>query len=235
MGRFFDYDNPILKTIGKIGDVVYLSAFWLLCSLPIFTIGASTTALYYALNKVVRHNRGYSWSEFFQSFKANFKQSTIIWLVVLGIYLIGIADCYFARILFDTVPLAKVLFLFFVVLIFFVTMWVVYLFPYVARFGNTTQAILKNCALIAIANFPKTFLLFLLFVISLIVFLIVPFGMMFVPGIYMILANRILEPVFRKYMSPEDLKAEELRNSEYIQDTFGDETKEDYSTECEKV
>jgi len=227
MGRFFNYDNPILKTIGKIGDVVYLSVFWLLCSLPVFTIGASTTALYYALNKVVRHNRGYSWSEFFQSFKANFKQSTIIWFIVIGIYLIGIADCYFARIFFNTVPLA-------IVFIIFVTMWVVYIFPYVARFGNTTQAILKNCALIAIANFPRTILLFLLLVVSLLVFFIVPCGMMFVPGIYMFLANRILEPVFRKYMTPEDLKAEEMRNSEYIQDTFGDETKEEQSTESKQ-
>ena len=50
----------------------------------------------------------------------------------------------------------------------------------------------------------------------------------------MFLANRILEPVFRKYMTPEDLKAEEMRNSEYIQDTFGDATKEEQSTESKQ-
>ena len=50
----------------------------------------------------------------------------------------------------------------------------------------------------------------------------------------MFLANRILEPVFCKYMTTEDLKAEEERNSEYIPDRFGEEQEEDNSTESEE-
>lgn len=117
----------------------------------------------------------------------------------------------------------------------FVAMWVVYLFPYIARFRNTTKAVIKNCALIAIANFPRTILLFLLFTVTVIVFFFVPLGMIFAPGIYMWVANRILEQVFCKYMTPEDLKAEEERNSEYMPDTFSDEQEVDDSTESEEA
>lgn len=214
MERFFNYDNPILRTIGKIGDIMYLSILWTLCSIPIFTIGASTTALYYAYNKAVRNNRGYAWKEFLQSFKTNFRQSTIIWMAALGIYVFGVADCFFARKLWDIFPISKILFILSIVLIILETMWLVYVFPYVARFENTTKATMKNCAILALANFPRTMLLVFIFLISAIVFLIIPPGIVFVPGVYMLAANRILEPVFRKYMKPEDLKEEDAQNGD---------------------
>lgn len=223
MRRFFNYDNSILTKLGKTGDIIYLSALWALFSLPVFTMGASTTALYYAVNKALCNNRGYSWSEFIQSFKANFKQSTKIWLLVLGIYLLSVLDCFVIMQFFDLYDFSKVLFAFFVFFIPLITMWVLYLFPYVARFENTTKAIMKNSVLMAIANYPRTLLLFFLFLLSIVAFVFVPLALLFVPGIYMLLAKRILEPVFRKYMSPEDLKAEEERNSEYVQDHFAEE------------
>lgn len=223
MSQFFNYDNPMLRKLGKVGDVIYLSALWALFSIPIFTIGASTTALYYAVNKSLRNNRGYSWEEFIKSFKANFKQSTRIWITVIGVYLFSILDALLIRQFCDLYSFTKVLFGVFIALVILVTMWVIYLFPYIARFENTSKAIMKNSALIAITNLAKTFLLLLLFLISLIAFFIVPMALLFVPGIYMYLANRILEPIFRKYMTPEDLKAEAERNSEFIQDHFGEE------------
>lgn len=227
MRRFFSYDNSILRKLGKVGDVIYLSAFWTLFSIPVFTMGASTTALYYAINKALRHNRGYSWGEFMKSFKTNFKQSTRIWLVVMGIYLFSLLDCFLVRRIFPSFAFADVLFAFFVALMILVTMWVTCLFPYIARFENTSKAIMKNCALIAITHFPRMLLLLFLLLISIILFFIVPLAMLFVPGIYMFLANRILEPVFCKYMTPEDLKAEEERNSEYIEDHFGEKTQKE--------
>ena len=92
MESLFNFDNKIFRILRKFCEMIYLSLLWLLFSLPIITIGASTTALYYATNKSLFHDRGYVWNEFWDSFKSNFKQSTICWLMMLGIYLLTIVD-----------------------------------------------------------------------------------------------------------------------------------------------
>lgn len=61
-------------------NLVVLHVLWVVYSLPIITIGASTTALYYSCMKMIRTNEGYVHRNFHHSFKQNFKQSTIIWL-----------------------------------------------------------------------------------------------------------------------------------------------------------
>lgn len=50
----FNYDNPVWRFIGKLGDLIILNVLWIVCSIPIFTIGASTTAVYYVTLKMVR-------------------------------------------------------------------------------------------------------------------------------------------------------------------------------------
>ena len=58
------------------------------------TAGAATTALYYTVNKVIRNNRSYIGREFWHAFKTNFRQSTIVWLILLLLYAIMGFDCY---------------------------------------------------------------------------------------------------------------------------------------------
>ena len=52
--RFMEYDSPIMCGIGKVMDILWLSTLWFLCCLPVVTIGASTTALYYTSVKAIR-------------------------------------------------------------------------------------------------------------------------------------------------------------------------------------
>lgn len=67
---------------------------WLICSIPLITIGASTTALIYSCMKLHKEE-GYVTKNFFSSFKENFKQSTLIWLIYLAVGAILVADLYF--------------------------------------------------------------------------------------------------------------------------------------------
>lgn len=78
--------------------------------------------------------------------------------------------------------------------------------------GKFAFALMKNCAIIALVNFKWSLLLLILFVVTVVGFIFVPVLSMFLPVIYMVIANRILERVFRKYMSDEDIEAEEERN-----------------------
>ena len=81
MRGIFGSDSRLMKVLGKIFDIGYLSIVFIIFSLPVVTIGASLTALYYAVVKVIRRDRGYVFQEFFRSFKLNFVKATILWLI----------------------------------------------------------------------------------------------------------------------------------------------------------
>ena len=88
--RFMEYDSPIMCGIGKVMDILWLSTLWFLCCLPVVTIGASTTALYYTSVKAIRRNRGYVTKTFFHALRMNFFPALGIWIL----YMAGIVLFY---------------------------------------------------------------------------------------------------------------------------------------------
>ena len=76
-------DNPVMNFLTIVCDIVILHFLWLLTSLPVLTIGASTTALYYTTMKCIRNGQGGVVKMFFKSFKDNFKQATGIGILAL--------------------------------------------------------------------------------------------------------------------------------------------------------
>ena len=212
MGNIFNYDGALIQSVNKMVDCILLNLLWILFSIPLFTIGASTTAFYYAVNKVVRNNRGYVWKEFLSSFQSNFKQSTGVWLILLIIYGVGMMDCYVAYQFMQMGDVPQWIFVLIIVVLVLVTVWANYLFPYIARFSNTTKAIMKNAGYMMTVNIGWSLLLLILLLVTVVLCLLVPLFVSFVPVIYMVFASKILERVFRKYMTPEDLEAERERN-----------------------
>ena len=83
MGKIFDMDNPVFRTISKLVDLIWLNIIFIIFSLPVVTIGASVTALMSVTMKMARDREGYMWAGFWKSFKENFKQSTIIWIIMI--------------------------------------------------------------------------------------------------------------------------------------------------------
>ena len=67
--RFNITDNVIVRALNKICDMVCLNVLWLICCIPVFTIGASTTALYTVMLKMVKNEEGYIFRGFFKAFK----------------------------------------------------------------------------------------------------------------------------------------------------------------------
>lgn len=64
----------------------------MVCSIPVITIGASLTAVFYAALKMARDEEGYVWKEFFKSFKQNLKQSILIELILAAFAAILLVD-----------------------------------------------------------------------------------------------------------------------------------------------
>ena len=215
MGSLFSYDNKFFTALSRITDAIILGVLWMICCIPVFTIGTSSTAFYYAYNKSIRQKRGYVWSSFFEGFKTNFKQSTKVWLLFIAMYVLILIDCIILQAMLDQNELAG----YFVVIIFgillLIIMWSLFLFPYMARFEDRIKVIIKNSILITIANAPWALLLFIVFAVCAVVFVIIPITTLFVPAIYMWIANLILERVFRKYMTPEDLAATKELEDDY--------------------
>ena len=96
-------------------------------------------------------------------------------------------------------------------------LWAVYTFAYLARFENTTKAVLKNSILFMFANMAKTLLVLLVFGISAFLVWLTPFSLVIVPLLCGWYLEVILESVFRKYMSEEDRKAEDERNQDFYE------------------
>ena len=149
----------------KLCYACYLNLLWFVCSLPIVTIGASTTALYYVCFKIVRDEEQHVGSQFFRSFRQNFRQATQLWLIMLGAGLFLGVDLYIVwHLRASTAGAAAVLWtLLLAFLIAVSVMYVIvltYLFPLLASVENTNRAMLKNSFLIGTHYLFVTILVF---------------------------------------------------------------------------
>lgn len=148
MRGIFNMEGPVMNFITKITYSAYLNILWLVCCLPVFTIGASTTALFYVTLKVAKNEEGSLTKAFFHSFKENFRQSTIIWLILLAVGIILGFDSYiFYHMRFENAfwTVATAVFLVAVVAYAIILM---YIFPLLARFDNTIRAMFKNAIML---------------------------------------------------------------------------------------
>lgn len=163
--KFLSYDSKFSQVMIRVCYACWLNLIWFVCSIPIVTVGASTTALYYVMLKLARGEEGNVTSMFFRSFKENFKQATVLWLIMLaaGIFL-GLDGYILVNLrrtaagplaVFWTILLAVVI----AAAVFYVIV-LIYLFPLVASVRNTNRAMLKNSFLIGAHYLFCTILVF---------------------------------------------------------------------------
>lgn len=216
MGALFNLDNPVWNFMGKVADLVILNLLAIICSIPIFTIGASWTALYFVTIRMVRKEEGYVIKDFFRSFKENFKQATIIWLLVLVVAAVFVGDFLIYSMMPEKIP--QVIMIVVVVLGFLALGTVVYVFPLLARFENTTKNTVKNAFLLSIVNIPQTVTAIILLVIPVVlaVFVLELFPIIIMVGVSLpaFLISLMLVRIFRK-LEPAEASGE---NEERIEE-----------------
>lgn len=210
---FFNYDNPVWRFIGKFWDVIILSFLWGICSIPIFTVGASTTAMYYVTLKLVRDEDGYTVRSFFKSFKENFKQATVIWLIMLAVGLILGGDLWFFLKVFHGDPkFRSVMIAIFLAFLFIYLAIFTYVFALQARFYNTIRKTLFNAFFMSIRHFPHTLGMLAIDVVLIIVALFYfPPLMLFGVALLAFANSYMLSSVFKRYMPEEREDNGELR------------------------
>ena len=154
MGRLFDAESRLVIFMGRVMDLIILSILWLVCSLPIITIGASTSALYYVTLKMVRNEDSKIAKSFFRAFKLNLKQGILLALL----FLVGGAVLYVNYAIISTIEgtIGKALGISLLALTFVFFNTMLYTFALQAQFENRVLTTLKNASLLFIQNLPKT-------------------------------------------------------------------------------
>ena len=153
--NIFSYDSKFSQLFLKLSYACWLNMLWMICSLPVITIGASTTALYSVTLKIADERESNITRQFVLAFRDNFKQATRMWILLLlaGILIGG--DFYVVlhmRSMTNGVPAimwTMNLALLIVILIIYAVI-LMYIFPLIARFENNDKAMLKNSLLIGI-------------------------------------------------------------------------------------
>ncbi len=205
--NFLSYDNLFGRFLYLVGDIVTLHVLWVVCSLPIVTIGASTTALYYSCMKRIRTDEGTISRNFFHAFRQNFRQSTLLWLLMLVLVFVMVLDLRIGLAVEGW--LGKVMLVscsVFLVPCFFISL---YIFPVQAKFDNPIRYNLKNAFLMSWHSFGYTLLLVVIagtfFVMTL---CFQPFmGLMIIcgAGFYGYITSAVYVQVFRRYL-PDEMK-----------------------------
>ncbi|MCL1842357.1 MAG: DUF624 domain-containing protein [Defluviitaleaceae bacterium] len=206
MRDFFSLEGSFNKYAGFLADTVILSFIWIFFSLPIITIGASTTALFYVSTRRIANREGYLTSDFWQSFKANFKRATLLWLIIFAIGFLVIWNMLLAfqnpdmmgRFSSLVIPVQIVV----LIELAFVT---TYIFPVTARFDMGFKETLKSCFFMANRHFLTSLTCTLIFVGLFVAALEFFPPLIFIsPGIYAMLSSHMLMRVFKKYRPEMD-------------------------------
>ena len=205
--KLFSYDNPILSTLRRLADYFVLGLLWVVASVPVITGGAATTAALQTVKTSIRKDEGQMWRTFWRQFRAEFKQATILWLLMLA--LSGILFLNFCIIRDNDMPLVFEIVGYAACLMAF--LWMQLWFGYLSSFEDDTKTLLHNTFRIAISSpgwtvlsgvlsFAAVIVAYIsLFTISLLLF-VIPACYLFV---YCVLMNKIFSP----YLSPEEKRA----------------------------
>lgn len=213
----FNYDNKVFEFINRVVDTMFVALLWVVFSLPVITIGASTTAYYETVHKVLRQNKNYIWHTFWTTFISNFKRSTIVWLIQLGLSLFFLLDLKITKEALAQGQKEGFLYYFFCVTIIVMYVWFIFNCAYIARIEDGIKKTMKNTAIMMIMNLQWAALIFVILCASFVVIAFVPISVLFVPTGVMFLYDLIILKVFNKYINMADEeKVVEVDESEVV-------------------
>lgn len=165
--KFFSVESPLYKFLSKFLDVVKLNFLWILFSIPVVTVGASTVAAMSVALKMTDDEEGYIGKSFLKAFKENWKQGTFLWIItVIAVYAI-----YMDFQLFEAVENNPIVFLIIgMVSIALAVVALLYSYPLAARYENTLINTIQNSINISRKFFGRTLLLVIVIAVEYIVF-----------------------------------------------------------------
>jgi uncharacterized membrane protein YesL len=158
LGEMFNMDGKFFEAMSRVADLVILNLLFLLCSIPILTMGAAVTAMYDVTKQMAENRESYIVRSFFHSFRENLKASTKLWLILLFILLILITDMNLCH-QFASGMTEKLIEIIILLPIILVKFMILYSLTLQSTFENTIGQTLKNALLISLAHAPWSILM----------------------------------------------------------------------------
>jgi len=208
MREFFSLDGPFNKYGGFLADTLVLSLMWLLFSIPIVTIGAATSAMFYVSTRRIAEREGYITADFWLAFKANFKRATLLWLllfvaggiIALNIWLLTTEAINTEAVGIMGLFILPAQFIFGLQLIFMS----IYMFPITARFEMGFVQTIKSSFIMANRHFLTTVVCAGLLFAVIIVGMATGFLILAAPGVYAMLSSYLIMRIFKRYRPEMD-------------------------------
>ena len=197
MERLFSYDNPVMRGIGSAAKCVGLCLVCILCCLPVVTIGAATSALYYSIERSLKNDRGYVISSFFEALRRDFRQSLPAGILALVLEFIFLNDFRILYIFLQDGQAIGYLCIPFAILMVLVPLYLIWTCAVIARFDNTLKNNLKNSLILMLTNPVKTILMALILLFAFIVIYIMPISILIMPVVALWLITGLTESTFR--------------------------------------
>ncbi|MDY3249081.1 MAG: DUF624 domain-containing protein [Candidatus Choladocola sp.] len=221
MRNLFSMDSGIFRFLTRLADLMILNILFIVCCIPIVTIGASVTSLYYVTLKMAVNEEGYIAKAFLKSFRQNFRQATVIWLILLvlgcvfGIdfYILYYSEGSFFTVLRFCIGATALVYL----------MVLLYVFPTLARFYNSVKNTMRNALIMALADLPRTLLILVITAGSILITFLNGYTLWYGLLVWVLFgfslvayANSFfLNKVFAKY-TPEEPSEDEAKTAETI-------------------
>lgn len=155
--KLFSYDGPFARTMSRVFDLVMLHVLWVITSLPVFTIGASTTALFSITMKTVKKEEPYILKGYLKEFRSNLKKATILWGIVAAVFLWLIFILSIC--MKGNAEVFGVLGIVNAALLVIAFLAALYVFPIQALYENTVGNILKNAVICSLRYLPYTLMM----------------------------------------------------------------------------
>lgn len=162
----FSPESRLYKGLSFFANVILLNFLWILFSLPLITLGASTVAAYSVVFKILENKEGYIFKDFWKSFKENWKQGTLLWLITL----VAIYGFYLDVQILKNDPGIPVIVASIVAFV-LVAFSLIYAYPLSARYENKFFLHIKNSFLLSMSYLGRTLFLVLILFLEIGVFL----------------------------------------------------------------
>ena len=214
MGGFFNMDGPFYRVGNMVADIMILSLLWFVFSIPIVTIGASTTALFYVATKRISNKEGYLFRDFWKSFSSNFLQATITWVIIMVVGSLLLFNIININIVGDLKSFILPFQICFMVELLLVS---IYIFPLISRFDMKMKELFKTAFLMANKHLLTSFLCVLVIVGVLLLIYYFGFFIVVAMGAYAFCSSFFLIKVFKKYrpeLDSDDYLLEEGEQTE---------------------
>lgn len=216
MGNFFSVDGGLYKFMSRLWDMVQLNFMWVICSIPIITMGAATTAAYSITLKMIDDEEGYIIGPFWKAFKANLKKGSI-----MGVFLlVAMYALYLDLQFFKAVTEYSFVFLgVFVIGMVLMVFHFIYAFPLLARYENSIINTMRNSFRISLKYILRTVFLSFLLVLEYLLFFaplhktLLFFGLILGPACFILTVSGFARQFFRNIERENELREEEQKSA----------------------